>query len=86
MTAAPWYPTLTEMPVIVSEGFGARLRDLRQAHGWSERRLAVLLTTESSNISRWESNEVRPRYEMLLKLCRALGVSPNELMGWQNDP
>ena len=81
---SPW-AGLDRQPEVhaAPSSFGFRLKSLRLQRGLGHRELARLIDVESSNIGRWESNEVRPRFDALLKLCTALGVSPNELMGWK---
>lgn len=79
---SPWTGLARNDPPPAEPTFGSRLRRAREMAGLGHRELARLIDVESSNIGRWESNEVRPRFDAILKLCKVLGVSPNELMGW----
>lgn len=58
-----------------------RLRELRQAKGWSQEKLEEYSGVTRSQIGRIERGEVKPRLETILKLCQALGVSFAELTG-----
>jgi transcriptional regulator with XRE-family HTH domain len=57
-----------------------RLRELREAKGWSARELARRARVAPSIITTAERGEHIPRVENLLKLASALDVSVGELV------
>ena len=60
---------------------GSRLRKIREERGLSQRQLAEALGVSGSRVSNWEQGLNRPDADMLADLCRALKVSPSELLG-----
>lgn len=60
---------------------GRRLRERRLALGLSIKRLAAQLGLSWHQPQRWETGENLPSLEALERLCGALGVTPNWLMG-----
>lgn len=48
--------------------FGGRLRALREARNWSQEKLGFDLGVTKATISKWESDQVRPRLDMLLRI------------------
>lgn len=62
-------------PVII------RLRALREARGLSQQRLGELAAVRQATISELESGKKqRLDFEILDRLCTALGVAPGELL------
>lgn len=59
---------------------GQRVKYFREKEKFTQARLAELADVDSNNISRIERGEAKPNLETLVKLCNALGVSPNELL------
>ncbi len=59
---------------------GMRLRKYREKSGLSQKELAELLGISNSRISNWEQGINRPDADILADLCRALNVSPSELL------
>lgn len=55
---------------------GARIRDAREAKGWTQTQLARQLpgTVDGASISRWETGKVMPQTDNLEALARALDV------------
>ena len=58
--------------------FGKRLRILRERAGLSQTELAFRCNLEQPHISRWERGGAEPRFESLVQLANALGVSLDE--------
>ena len=58
-----------------------RLAQLRRDCGITQVELARKLKTKQSLISRYESGELRIHAELLLKLSKILGVTPNDILG-----
>ena len=60
------------------------LKNIREGQGLSQFALASKCTMSAAAVSDWENK--RPKQiEHLLELCEALGVSPNCLLGWQEN-
>jgi transcriptional regulator with XRE-family HTH domain len=54
--------------------FGLKLKELREAKGWSQKKLADESGTSQKGISNWENGERVPAWDAVLKLAKALGV------------
>jgi transcriptional regulator with XRE-family HTH domain len=63
------------------EEFADRLRELRQARGLTQARLAELLDTSPRVYNRWETGSALPRLDTLVQLADLLEVSLDELVG-----
>jgi len=59
--------------------FGARIRDLRLAIGWSQERLAHECRLDRSYIGGVERGERNVSLLNIYKIARALGVPPSKL-------
>lgn len=59
---------------------GQRIRKYRNERGLSQKQLAELIGVSNSRISNWEQGVNRPDADILAALCRALQVSPSELL------
>jgi transcriptional regulator with XRE-family HTH domain len=57
--------------------FGQRLRELREAKGWSQMRLGEEADVRYQYVARLERAESEPGWAMVLKLAEALGVTPD---------
>lgn len=63
--------------------FGARLKHLREAHGWSQEQLGFELYVSKATVSKWESGQSQPRWEnlpQLRKLAAQSGTSIDYLI------
>jgi transcriptional regulator with XRE-family HTH domain len=58
-----------------------KIRDLRQARGISQARLAELLEVSAVILSRWELGRSVPRVEPLVKIAELLDVSVDAVLG-----
>lgn len=62
--------------------FARRLRELRVPRGFrTARSLARTLDIDENRYTRYERAEVEPDLDMIRRICEALGVTPNELLG-----
>jgi HTH-type transcriptional regulator, competence development regulator len=69
----------------MEETFGPKLRALRRAAGVSQRELAEKVGVDFSYISKVENDRLPPpAADTIEKICNALGVGPDELMGLTN--
>lgn len=67
--------------VLAMEAFADRLRELREARGLTQARLAELLDTSPRVYNRWETGAALPRLDTLVQLADLLEVSLDELVG-----
>ncbi len=59
---------------------GNRIRKYREDRKLSQKQLAELIGVSNSRVSNWEQGINRPDADILAELCRALQVSPSELL------
>lgn len=65
---------------MLASEFGARLRQLREERGFTQRELAARLKTQVSQISRYETGFCLPNAEMLVELGRVLRTDVDMLL------
>ena len=66
--------------------FRQRLKQFRDERlGWTQSDLAEHAQVSVVTISKLEQGKNLPTFEVLVALCRALKVSPDELLGWSKD-
>lgn len=68
-------------PSLVTANFAQRLKELRTARKLTQTRLAELLAISPRVYSRWETGDVRPHFDTIVRLADILGVSLDELAG-----
>jgi DNA-binding XRE family transcriptional regulator/desulfoferrodoxin (superoxide reductase-like protein) len=59
---------------------GSTIKSLREKKGYTQRRLADLLSVSDKAVSKWETQKGLPDVSLLEPLARALGVSVAELL------
>lgn len=59
---------------------GNRIRKYREIRGLNQKDLAQLIGVSNSRVSNWEQGINRPDADILADICRALNVSPSELL------
>ena len=59
---------------------GNRIRKYREDRKLSQKQLAELIEVSNSRVSNWEQGINRPDADILAELCKALQVSPSELL------
>ena len=59
---------------------GDRIRKYRIERKLSQKELAQLIGVSNSRVSNWEQGINRPDVDLLADICRALRVSPSELL------
>lgn len=57
-----------------------KLFELRQSDGLSQARLAEIAGVDRKTINRIENGHFSPALDTIVRLCRALGVKPSELL------
>ena len=64
--------------------FGDRVKQMREAHNFSQVQLATRLHVSKQAVSNWENNNIMPSIEMLIKLADLFGVSTDFLLERDN--
>ena len=59
---------------------GTRIRKFREENNMTQKQLADQIGVSSSRVSNWEQGINRPDVDLLADICRALNVSPSELL------
>lgn len=62
---------------------GQRIKSRREDLGLTPFELAIKSGVQEQNIRNWESGRRVMSTEFLVPLARALGVTPNELLGYE---
>ena len=65
--------------------FNEKLVQLRKQHGFSQETLADMLGVSRQAISKWETALTQPEMSNILRLCEIFAVTPNELLGCEED-
>ena len=65
---------------------GARIRKYREMSGFSQKELAQKIGVSNSRVSNWEQGINRPDADILADICKALNVSPSELLDVRLSP
>lgn len=64
---------------------GDRIKELRIKLRLSQSELGDKVDTDSTIISRWETNRVRPSQKYIVRLAKALGTTTDYLLGETDD-
>ncbi len=59
---------------------GNRIRTYRENRGLNQKEFAKLIGVSNSRVSNWEQGINRPDADILVDICKALNVSPSELL------
>ena len=59
---------------------GGRIRKYREERGLSQKDLAQSIGVSNSRVSNWEQGINRPDADILARICKALSISPSELL------
>lgn len=59
---------------------GGRIRLYRKQSGLTQEQLACKINVTKSRVSNWEQGINRPDADILADICRALNVSPSDLL------
>ncbi len=65
---------------------GRRIRKYREICGLSQKELAQRIGVSNSRVSNWEQGVNRPDADILAEICKALQVSPSELLDVRLSP
>jgi transcriptional regulator with XRE-family HTH domain len=64
---------------------GDKIKKVRLERGWTQTDLANRLGFNACQISFYESGKREPNFKNFIKLCEALGCTPNDLLGWDKE-
>lgn len=73
------------MPTPFAEEFSQRLRSVRKERGYTQYSFADALKTPRQNVQGYETAGKFPKYEMLVRMAKLLGVSTDYLLGIDAD-
>ena len=65
---------------VLSNNFGAKLRQLRLNKGWSQAQLGNRIGIESNRVSRYERSTLWPTLELMVKIAEVFEVSVDYLI------
>ena len=65
--------------------FGLRLKELREAKGWTQQELGDLLNINKSTVSSYENNYAQPSFEIMKQLAVLFRVSTDYLFGLESS-
>jgi transcriptional regulator with XRE-family HTH domain len=63
------------------DSFGKKLREAREAKGFSQAELARQIQSHHSIVGKYERDEVKPTIDVVKKLANVLGTTVSFLMG-----
>jgi transcriptional regulator with XRE-family HTH domain len=73
------------MSARISAFSGKKLKEAREAKGWTQGKLAVRGTVALSSIAAWESGSRAPEARTIAKLAKTLGMNAGELLTIPKD-
>lgn len=59
---------------------GEKIKNLREAKGFSQTHLANIIGKDQPSINRLERGNINPSYIYLLEVCQGLGIKLEELL------
>ena len=63
------------------DSFGHRLRLAREYAGFTQEKLAEYVGVSRTAVARWESNDIEPKIQNLVRIAVLLNVSTDSLLG-----
>lgn len=66
-------------------GFCERLKSERLRAKLTQKEIAEKLHISVQTYNGYETKGYEPKFELLIKICRVLRVTPNYLLGWGTD-
>lgn len=64
-------------------GFAENLTDILRIKGITQKEFADKLGLGTSTVNQWARGKREPTYDMLIRICCILDITPNELLGYQ---
>jgi XRE family transcriptional regulator, regulator of sulfur utilization len=59
----------------ITRQLGKRIRELREARGWSQEQLAVEAGIDNSHLGKLERGDGNPTIELIVRIAAALGAA-----------
>lgn len=66
--------------IFLKYGIGNKIRKYRKENGLTQEQLADKINVTKSRVSNWEQGINRPDADIIGNICRALNVSPSDLL------
>ena len=57
-----------------------RIKEAREARGWTQEQLAAAMNTTQQTIQRWESGQTDPKSSVIVEISRVLGITVSFIM------
>lgn len=57
-----------------------RIKEAREARGWTQEQLAAAMNTTQQTIQRWESGQTDPKSSVIVGISRVLGITVSFIM------
>ena len=57
-----------------------RIKEAREARGWTQERLAAEMNTTQQTVQRWESGQTDPKSGIVKEISRLLGITVSFIM------
>lgn len=64
----------------------ANIKNFRKFKGMTQEELAAKINKSKNVISNWERGDNSPDVDCIEMICNVLGVTPNQLFGWDKYP
>ena len=64
----------------MSKEFGAHLRELRKAKGYTQQQMADMLSISRSTYTYYETGNSEPSFQNLKRLCEIFGIDYNTML------
>ncbi len=65
---------------------GERIKEMREKQGMTQAKLGEMAGTDSTSVSRWETNKTKPSQKYIGKLASVLCTSADYLLSETDDP
>lgn len=67
----------------IAKEIGNNIKEARKYKGYTQKQMAEKLFMTQQQYSRFENGVFELNYEQILKICKLLDVSPNEIYGYE---
>lgn len=62
-----------------------RIKEAREARGWTQEQLAAEMNTTQQTIQRWESGQTDPKASVIKEISRVLGITVSFIMNIEDE-
>ncbi len=67
----------------IAKEVGNNIKEARKFKGYTQKQMSQMLFMTQQQYSRFENGVFELNYEQILKICKLLDVSPNEIFGYK---